>query len=307
MNRRALVRNLMLGGLVTGLAPFSVAGIDAAAAAESPAALCQSAFGESGPAGGAVVGEGPSGDPMSTTVGWDPVDWPDGLREVVTCVSVGGRAAPALTTSMATPRNDGSLVVGLTLPLGKPGSLVCEQSVLVGAGNAAGRHRTSSPVCFKLRAPEPVGSAGPAGRAAAPAPTPPAGPPAPGPKAPVHAAPSVPHPGSTPPARAAFEAARGPVGMPAARDAVPDPLVSVAVPPPVWPNPASPATAAKAGKPAATAQAAGAPTGAQATSLARTGLEHHIPLAGAGGFLALGGAAVIFGAPGRRRSARLSA
>jgi len=314
MNRRALVRNLMLGALVTGLAPLTGAGVDSAAAAASPAALCQSTFGESGPTGGQIVGEGPSGDPMSTTIGWDPVDWTDGLREIVTCVSVGGRAATALTTSTPTPRNDGSLVVSLTLPLGQPGSLACEQSVLVGAGSAAGRHRTTSPVCFKLRAPEPtLDSDGPAaGRGAAAGPALPAGPPAPAPTAPVNAAPRLPYPASTPPARAAFEAARGGIGKAAGRDTGPDPLLSVGVPPPVWPNPVLPAAPARPGRPAAAAaQAAaapkGAPTGAQATSLARTGLEHHIPLAGAGGFLALGGAAIILGAPGRRRPVRRSA
>ena len=307
MNRRALVRNLMLGALVTGLAPLTGAGVDSAAAAASPAATCHSAFGESGPAGGPVVGEGPSGDPMSTTIGWNPVDWSSGLREIVTCVSVGGRAVPALTASVPTPRNDGSLVISLTLPPGQPGSLVCEQSVLMGAGDAAGRHPTTSPVCFKLRAPEPpLGTDRPAaGRAAAPKPTVPAGPPAPGPTTPVNAAPRVPSPASTPPARAAFEAARGGIGMAAAREAVPDPLVSVAVPPPVWPAPASPA---KAGRPSsAAAHAAGGATGPPANSLARTGVEHHIPLAGAGAFLALGGASIIFGAPRRRRPARLSA
>jgi len=317
MNGRSLIRNLMLGALVTGVAPLTGAGgrVSVAAAASSPAALCQSTFGEGGPTGGAIVGEGPSGDPMSTTIGWDPVDWPDGLREIVTCVSVGGRAVPALTSSTPTPHNDGSLVIGLTLPGGEPGALACEQSVLVGAGDANGKHRTTSPVCFKLRAPEPpLGSDDPAARPPArPAPAVPASPPA-SPKAPVNAAPLVPYPASTPPARAAFEAARGGIGMGAARDALPDPRLSVGVPPPAWPEPAgSPAAPAKAvARPAAAAAAAttqpkGAATGPQSTSLARTGLEHHIPLAGAGGFLAIGGAAIIFGAPKGRRSARRSA
>ncbi|MGH9008591.1 MAG: LPXTG cell wall anchor domain-containing protein [Acidimicrobiia bacterium] len=42
------------------------------------------------------------------------------------------------------------------------------------------------------------------------------------------------------------------------------------------------------------------------TTLARTGIDEHLPLASAGGFLALGGAAIIFGAPRRRRPARRS-
>jgi hypothetical protein len=277
----------MLGALVTGLAPLIGAGIDTAAAGESPAALCRSTFGERGPVGGPVAGEGPAGDPMSTTIGWDPGDWSDGLREVVTCVSVGGRAVPALTTSRPTPRNDGSLALSLTLPPGAPGALVCEQSVLVGAGDAAGRHRTTSPVCFKLRASEhPLGSGGPvADGAVAP----------------------VPYPASTPPARAAFEAARGGIGVPVARPGVPAPTAAAAraAPAPV-PAPASPGAAAKAGRSAAAAPAAGAPAGAPVTALARTGLDEHIPLAGAGGFLALGGAAIILGTPRRRRPARPS-
>jgi hypothetical protein len=288
MNRRALVRNVILGALVTGLAPLIGAGVDSATAAGSPAALCQSTFGEGGPAGGSVVGEGPSGDPMGTTIGWDPVDWPDGLSEIVTCVSVGGRALPALTTSRPTPGNDGSLVISLTLPPGEPGSLVCEQSVLVGAGDAAGGHRTTSPVCFKLRGGEsPVGAGGLlAGGPVSPFPAPP-----------------------TPPARASFEAARGPVG-PVARRALPAPTPSAApaASPSVAPSVKTGRSAAAA-TPAATAAtpAATTPAGAPPAALARTGLDNHIPLVGAGGFLALGGAAIIFGTPRRRRPCRLSA
>jgi hypothetical protein len=54
------------------------------------------------------------------------------------------------------------------------------------------------------------------------------------------------------------------------------------------------AAAAPAASPVAT-DAAGAPA-----TLARTGLENQIPLAGAGLLLALGGAAIIFGEPRRR-------
>ncbi|HKY77409.1 MAG TPA: hypothetical protein VJS45_14775, partial [Acidimicrobiia bacterium] len=161
MDRKAVIKNFVLGALLTGLAPLIGAGVDPAAGAESPAALCQSTFGESGPVGGPVAGEAPSGDPMTTTIGWDPFDWSGGLREIVTCVSVGGRAAPALTTSRTTPRNDGSLVISLTLPPGDAGSLICEQSILLGAGSAG--QRTTSPVCFKLRAGDvPPGSGAPA-------------------------------------------------------------------------------------------------------------------------------------------------
>jgi hypothetical protein len=308
MNRRAMVRHVMLGALVTGLAPLTGAGVDAAGAGESPAALCQSMFGERGPVGGPVVGEGPSGDPMSTTIGWDPVDWSDGLSEIVTCVSVGGGAVPALTTSMPTPRNDGSRAIRLTLPPGAPGAVVCEQSVLVGAGDAAGRHRTTSPVCFKLRAGEPpLGAVGPvADGAAPPAPGAPAGPLTPAPKAPVKAAAPVPYPASTPPARAAFEAALGGTGVPVARPAVPAAPTPTATadPLPAWPP--DPAPAARAGRSTAASPAAAQPAAGATAALARTGLDEHIPLAGAGGFLALGGAAIILGAPRRRRPARRS-
>ncbi len=313
MNRRAVVRYVMLGALVTGLTPLTGAGVDAAGAGQSPAALCQSIFGERGPAGGPVAGEGPSGDPMSTTIGWDPFDWSGGLSEIVTCVSVGGQAAPALTAALPTPRNDGSRAISLTLPPGEPGSLVCEQSVLVGLGDLAGRHRTTSPVCFKLRAAEPPpGSAGPVpDRVMSPGPAAPVGPPvaAPAPKAPANAAAPAPYPASTPPARAAFEAARGGSGFSVAQSAVTPPPSAAGDPAPAWPP--DPAPAARAGRqpaaaasPAATAQAAaGAQPGAGApsTALARTGIEEHIPLASAGGALALGGAAIILGAPGRRR------
>src|SRR5688500_14882469 len=201
MKRKALIRNLLLVALLTGLAPLGGAGVDAAAAGESPAGLCRSTFGESGPVGGPVVGEGPSGDPMTTTIGWDPYDWSDGLREIVTCVSVGGRAAPELTTSRSLPRNDGSLVISVTLPVAEPGSQICEQSILLGATGAG--QRTTSPVCFKLRAGEtPPGSAAPApGGVAAPAPPAPAapapvGPPTPAPKAPVTPKPPAAYPAS---------------------------------------------------------------------------------------------------------------
>jgi hypothetical protein len=293
MNRKALIRNLLLVALITGLAPLSGAGVDAAAAGESPAALCQSTFGESGPVGGPVAGEAPSGDPMTTTIGWDPFDWSGGLREIVTCVSVGGRAAPALTTSRSTPRNDGSLVISLTLPAGEPGSLICEQSILLGASSAG--QRTTSPVCFKLRAgevPPDSGAATPGGAAAPASPKPPAA-----------------YPASTPPARAAFEAARGGFDVPAARPVLPDPVAGVAVPAPAWPDPASPAAAARPRPSAVAAAAVTAPTpsipaGAPVAALATTGIDEHIPLASAGGFLALGGAAIIFSAPGRRRRPR---
>jgi len=69
---------------------------------------------------------------------------------------------------------------------------------------------------------------------------------------------------------------------------------AAAVPGPV--RRAATASGRAVARPTATATA-----GAPATALARTGLESHIPLAGAGGFLALGGLAVMFGAPARRR------
>src|SRR5207302_790982 len=197
MKRTAVVRHVTLGALAAGLVPLASAGAGAAPSGGSPAALCYANVGDRGPGGGPVVGEGPSGDPMSVTIGWEPSDWPDGLREVVTCVSVDGRAAPGLTAPTATPPNAGSLTLRLTLPPGEPGSLVCQQSVLVGTGSTEGRTRPTSPVCFKLRAAEPPpptraggrtseGAPGPApARPPAPNPGPPADPPAPNPRIPA--------------------------------------------------------------------------------------------------------------------------
>ena len=314
MKRTAVVRHVTLGALAAGLVPLASAGAGAAPSGGSPAALCYANFGDRGPGGGPVVGEGPSGDPMSVTIGWEPSDWPDGLREVVTCVSVDGRAAPGLTASTATPPNAGSLTLRLTLPLGEPGSLVCQQSVLVGTGSTEGRTRSTSPVCFKLRAAEPPpptraggrtseGAPGPApARPPAPNPGPPADPPAPNPRIPAGppalspktpAAPPAPRPAptpdpaSTPPARAALESAVGAIRPSTARTAA-----------------AAKSGAAAAATPAP-AVAAPAATGAPATALARTGFDHRLPLTGAGGLLAIGGAALMLGEPHRRaRTAR---
>jgi hypothetical protein len=155
MKRKKVVRNLTVGALATGLVPLSSAAVGAATSGDTPAGRCQATFGDHGPAGGPVVGEGPSGDPMGVTIGWESGDWPDGLREVVTCMSVNGIAVPGLTTSLASPPNSGTLTLNMMLPAGAPGALACEQSILFGAGSADGRHQTTSPVCFKLRSPEP--------------------------------------------------------------------------------------------------------------------------------------------------------
>ena len=317
MSRRAVIRNVLLGAVVTGLGPLSGAGADPAAAVDSPEVLCRTTFGESGPVGGPVSGEGPSGDPMKTTIGWDPYDWPDGIREIVTCVSVGGRAAPAFTTSIPAPHNDGSQVVALTLPPGAPGTLVCEQSILVGPGYTAVPPRTTSPVCFKLRPNEaPPRPAVPAAGVQSPAPV---APPAP----PVPAAPAAPQPKLSakapasspafiPPPRAAAKAAPSRTGVTPNRRRVPDPVAAVTLPAPGWPELALPAApgartrqsvAAVAPAPA-TAPMSADQAAAPVTTLARTGIDEHIPLASAGGFLALGGAAIILGAPAGRRRAR---
>jgi hypothetical protein len=310
MNRKAVVRHVTLGAVVTGLVPLTAAAAGAGPAGGSAAALCRATFGDRGPAGGPVVGEGPSGDPMTVSIGWEPAAWSDGLRQIVTCVGVDGRGVPALTMVTDTPANSGSLALTLNLPSGEPGSLVCEQSVLVGAGADEGRARPTSPVCFKLRAADapPPTRAGGRTSDAAPAPASPAadslaGPPARTPNGPGPAGPPSPvasgAPGprtrtrmgspdpasSTPPARAAFEAASAaaaPGGRPAA----------VAIP-----------KAASAPTPAVIPSArptAGAPT----TALPRTGLDDHLPLAGAGGLLALGGLAIVLAEPRRRTRLR---
>src|SRR5207244_2221497 len=137
----------------------------------------------------------------------------------------------------ATPPNAGSLTLRLTLPPGEPGSLVCQQSVLVGTGSTEGRTRPTSPVCFKLRAAEPP-----------------------------------------PPTRAGGRTSEGAPGPAPARPPAPTPAPAVAAP---------------------------AATGAPATALARTGFDHRLPLTGAGGLLAIGGAALMLGEPHRRaRTAR---
>lgn len=235
MSNKRVVRNVTMGAaLASGVVPLAGAVFNAAeagAAGESSAALCKSTFGDHGP-GGSVVGEGPPGDKMTVTVGWEPRDWPEGLKEVVTCVGLDGSLLQALTRVASQPPNAGNLTVDLMLPQGAPGTLVCQQSILVGKRSTEGRTRTTDAVCFKLRAAEnmiavpdggegvtsppagpvavgtqppasPPSSAGEAAKAPAPAPAPDAAPPAA--KMPM-----------TPPARAAFEAARGAARSPAA-------------------------------------------------------------------------------------------
>jgi hypothetical protein len=320
MKRTTVVRHVTLGALATSLVPLTALGAGAGQHDGSAAGICQTTFGDRGPAVGRVVGEGPSGDSMVVSVGWDPQDWPGDIGRVVTCVSVDGRAVPELAVSTVEPPNTGSLMLDLKLPAGEPGSLVCEQNVLVGKNDAPGRTRPTTPECFKLRAADPPAPTLSGGRTIGDAPAPdrgpgggppagngPAGPPAPagrdrevtpGPAAPLGPPASAaraaagfrpdrapaPDPASTPPGRAACEAA-GAAGTPTPRTSAPAAPARTAA--------AAPAT--PAASPVAT-DAAGAP----AAALARTGIEHQIPLAGAGLLLALGGAAVMFGEPRRR-------
>jgi hypothetical protein len=305
MKRKSVVRQVTLGALATGLVPLTAAGAGAGPTDGSGAALCRSTFGDRGPTEGQVVGEGPSGDSMVVSVGWNPRDWPGDIGRIVTCVSVDGRAVPELANSTVGPPNTGSLMLDLTLPPGEPGALVCEQSVLVGKDDTPGRTPPTSPVCFKLRASDPPAPTRAGGRASAgtPAPGPPApvGPPAPpAPVSPPVAAPKAPttppalrpgpgpDPASTPPARAAFEAAVGATRTPSVRPAA---------------TAATPAPKARAAAGAATPAAATAtpdPAAAPATALARTGIDEHIPLTGAGALFAFGGLAIMFGEPRRR-------
>jgi hypothetical protein len=211
------------------------------------------AFSERGPANGPVVGEGPSGDPMSVTVAWDPGEWPNGLQEIVTCLSVGGHALPALSSITVAPPNAGSVTVNFFLPAGDPGSLVCEDSVLIGTGSTEGRRRPTTPVCFKLRAAEdaaaPAGPPGPGGSlpAGRPHATPPAVMPPMTPAAPLPPA-RIRRPETPPAARAPLPAARPPAArrqptapgptLPAAGPTLP---AAPAVPAPPAAGPASPA------------------------------------------------------------------
>ena len=309
MKRKAVVRNVTLGALATSLVPLTAPGAGAGQHGGSAAGICRSAFGERGPAAGPVVGEGPTGDSMVVSVGWNPEDWPGDIGRVVTCVSVDGRSVPELATSTVEPPNTGSLMLDLTLPAGEPGSLVCEQSVLVDDRDAPGRIPPTSPACFKLRASDPPAPVKSGGRTSADAPAParspagpsavstpgPAGPPAPvgppasGARTPAGSRPArsaASEPASTPPGRPAVQAASALSGTPTARTTAPAAPVRTA---------ATDTAAAPAVSPVAT-DAAGAP----AAALARTGLENQIPLAGAGLLLALGGAAIIFGEPRRR-------
>lgn len=387
MRRSGVIGHMGLAALAIGL-PLTSAAAGSAAPGPPPApdGVCRAAFGVRGPAGGAVVGEGPSGDPMSVTVAWDPGEWPTGLREIATCLSVGGHALPELSSITVAPPNAGSVTVNFTLPAGTPGSLVCEESVLVGTGSTEGRSRPTEAVCFKLRAAEDAAAPGGAG-ATAPdgsplADRPHATPPAVLPPM----TPAAPHPPvrirrpETPPAAGppiAPPAARRPVARPVAPPAgrapaapaaptelarrfpagllgpVPEPLPAfgppVAPPPadgpavPAGTAPAVPAALVAPGRAAlgASARAARPPSGLSASrpaparvgsavrarpltsdgrplvappalpatgggpvaALPRTGLGSHIPLAGAGGLLAIGGAAILLGEP-RRRSRR---
>lgn len=247
MKRKKVVRNVTLATLATGVVQLTGAG-PAGAGAESPAALCSSTFGARGPAGGQVVGEGPPGDAMTVTIGWEHENWPEGLREVVTCLSIDGQAVPGLTRLTTQPPNAGNIAVDLTLPPGPAGSLVCQNSILVGKGSTEGQHRSTGAVCFKLRAAEDL-LAGPEtanGTTTAPSAgdgvvripvTHPAGPPA-APRVPASKGAS---PTSTPPARASFEAARGAARAPQAYAA---PVRSAPVPARANPAPARPAPVA---------------------------------------------------------------
>ncbi|MEW6475684.1 MAG: hypothetical protein AB1679_25800 [Actinomycetota bacterium] len=308
MKRKKVVRNVTLATLATGVvAPLSGLGADAAAAGPSPAALCSSTFGDRGPAGGKVVGEGPPGDSMTVTIGWEPADWPDGLREVVTCLSIDGKAVPGLARLTTKPPNAGNIAVDLRLPPGAPGALVCQNSILVGTGATEGRQRSTGAVCFKLRAAEEL-LAGPetATRTTPPAGTEPvripnthpSGPPA-APRVPAGqaAAPApapsrtpAPMPSSTPPARAAFEAARGAARSPQAWSAPPARPAS-ARPAPARPAPAAPSVT-RAGQ--AADELARTPSVGDRTAAAAAAPTARAPR----GTVATAGAPAASGAPG---------
>ena len=94
----------------------------------------------------------------------------------------------------------------------------------------------------------------------------------------------MPDPASTPPARAAFEATTSAgASRGRATTAAATPTAVPALAPTASPVPR--------------------PAGPPMTALPHTGLDNHIPLAGAGGLLALGGLSILFGEP-RRRAAR---
>jgi hypothetical protein len=271
MRHSGVIGHVTLGVLAAGLVPLTSAGAGAGPEPASPAAVCGSAFGARGPSGGPVVGEGPSGDPMSVNVAWDPGEWPTGLREIVTCLSVGGRSMPALASITVDPPNAGTVTVNFALPAGDPGTLVCQESVLIGTGSTEGRTRPTDPVCFKLRAaedssaPTGPGAPGPDGptlpgrpHATPPAVMPPMTPAAPRPPArvrrPAETVPDVHPPAAHPPA------VHPPAGHPPAAHppAVHPPAAHppAAHPPAAHPPAAAPATPATPAMPAPTAPAA---------------------------------------------------
>ena len=236
---------------------------------------------------------------MTVTVGWKPV-----------LAGAAGWSPASASTASASPISPGDRPAQHRQPdrrpdaaAGAPGSLVCQQSVLIGKGESDGREHSTSPACFKLRAADPppptraggrtpgrsarprLGSRGPPAPPAPPArrrPRPPARRPAPGRPSrrgspPGHVA--------TPPARAAFEAAASAAAIPAARTATPAATPAKAAP-------AAGRATPTAGRPPLTLP--------PPRALARTGIDEHIPLAGAGALFAIGGLAIMFGRPRRR-------
>ena len=310
MKRKAVVRQVTLGALATGLVPLTAAGAGAGPNDGSAAALCQSTFGERGPAEGPVVGEGPSGDSMLVSIGWNPSDWPGGISRIVTCVSVDGRAVPEpghLHGRPAQHRQPDARPHAAARRARRPG-------VRAERAGREGRRRRAAPRPRARRA----SSSGPptAARSEArpPAQTPPAarpapvGPPAPSPQGsggPTPPLPIPPRPRRPGPPR----------GRPQRDPGLPPPTLATPTrgrgepsrrrPGRTRPRRPRPPTARQirsrrtspVPRPAPRRRSGRRPGAA----LARTGIDDHIPLAGAGALLAIGGVAIMFGEPRRRR------
>jgi len=258
------VVGLAAAGWALGMVPGSLGRAQAATAMET----CRSTLSGKAPSG-PVVAKAAPGAAMAVNVVWEPKDWSGNrLAEIVTCVAVADQLASDLTTLNIGPPNTGSFIRTLTMPFEAPGTLVCQQSLLIGTGSegVSGIRRTN-PVCF-----EAVEAS-----ASAPAPTP------------------VPTP------------ARAAPTPPPAPDPAPAPAPAL-TPAKAMPSPASPPSrTADQATGAGTVEAAPAPAEKPraAAPLARTGSDHRVPLATAGALFLLGGGAVAVGWPASRRRPRV--
>jgi hypothetical protein len=228
--------------------------------------LCRDTLGDTGPQLRPASDAAP-GQVVAVGVTWRKEAWSgDRLAEIVTCASVDGRLAPELTTWEASPENDGEATVSLTMPEDLVGSVVCQQTLLVGVANGEPSTGKANPFCFRI---VPQGGA---------------------PAAPVAPA-AVPGPREAAPAATPKETPKEEASAPPASPAPPAPEAAKVLGEALT-KPPSPA--------AAPDSAAGQPS---PTGLPHTGAAERSWTAAAGMLLALGGLAVALGAPTARSRA----